>query len=53
MSPGLRDQERTACVFFLFLYQDTARLNSMATRAEQLVSELPSGTRVVDDSPAT
>lgn len=36
-----------ACVFFFFLYQDTARINSMETRAEQLVSELPFGTRVM------
>ena len=36
-----------ACVFFFFLYQDTARLSSMETHAEQLVSELPFGTRVM------
>ena len=36
-----------ACLFFWFLYQDTARINAMETRAEQLVSELPLGTRVM------
>ena len=37
----------SACVFFFFSYQDTARINSMETHAEQLVSELPFGTRVM------
>jgi len=36
-----------ASVFFFFLYQDTARINSMENRAEQLVGELPFGTRVL------
>jgi hypothetical protein len=36
-----------ACVFFIFLYHDTARLDSMETRAEQLLSALPFGTRVM------
>jgi hypothetical protein len=36
-----------AAVFFFFLYRDTARINSMETRVEQLVSELPFGTRVL------
>jgi hypothetical protein len=35
-----------ACVFFSFLYQDTAKINLMETHAEQLVNELPFGTRV-------
>jgi hypothetical protein len=37
----------SACVFFFFLYQDTAKLSSMETHAEQLVSESPFGTRVI------
>lgn len=37
----------SACVFFFFLYQDTAKINSMETHAEQLVSELPFGTRIM------
>lgn len=36
-----------AIVFFVFLYQDTARLNRMETEVEQLVKPLPYGTRVL------
>jgi hypothetical protein len=36
----------SACVFFFFLYQDTGKINSMESHAEQLVSKLPFGTRV-------
>ena len=36
-----------ACIFFFLFYQDTARTNLIETRAEQLVSELPFGTRVM------
>jgi hypothetical protein len=34
-------------IFFCFLYQDTARINSMESQVERLVSELPPGTRVM------
>lgn len=36
-----------ACVFFFLFYKDTARTNLIETRAEQLVSGLPFGTRVM------
>ncbi|MGB8522338.1 MAG: hypothetical protein WCD43_05195 [Candidatus Acidiferrales bacterium] len=36
-----------ACVFFIFLYQDTAVLNGMEEQVERMVSTLPSGTRVM------
>jgi hypothetical protein len=36
-----------ACVFFFLFYQDTAKTNLIETRVEQLVSELPFGTRVM------
>jgi hypothetical protein len=36
-----------ACVFFFLFYQDTARINSIEAHAEQLVSGLPFGTRVM------
>ena len=39
----------TACaiVFFAFLYQDTGWINRLEANAEQLVSNLPPGTRVI------
>jgi hypothetical protein len=37
----------TAVVFFAFLYQDTLVLNRMESTAENLVSHLPFGTRVI------
>jgi hypothetical protein len=36
-----------ACTFFFFLYQDTARIDSMENGAEELVRNLPFGTRVM------
>lgn len=36
-----------ACIYFSFLYQDTARIDSMETQVERLVSKLPPGTRVM------
>ncbi|MGB9466206.1 MAG: hypothetical protein WBR10_13945, partial [Candidatus Acidiferrum sp.] len=36
-----------AIVFFVFLYQDTLVLNRMESNAEDLVSRLPFGTRVI------
>jgi hypothetical protein len=36
-----------AAFFFVFLYQDTAKLNRMEANAEKLVATLPVGTRVV------
>ncbi len=36
-----------AIVFFAFLYQDTAWLNRLEANAEELVSDLPPGTRVI------
>jgi hypothetical protein len=36
-----------ACIFFSFLYQDTARINSMEADVEKMVSILPAGTRVM------
>lgn len=36
-----------AVVFFLFLYQETARLNRLEANAEELVRNLPPGTRVL------
>jgi hypothetical protein len=37
-----------AAIFFLFLYQDTARLNRLEASAEALVRNLPPGTRVLN-----
>jgi hypothetical protein len=37
----------SALVFFAFLYQDTSWLNRLEANAENLVSDLPAGTRVV------
>lgn len=34
-------------VFFLFLYQDTGRLNQLEANAETLVRDLPAGTKVI------
>jgi len=36
-----------AIVFFAFLYQDTGWINRLEANAEQLVSNLPPGTRVI------
>jgi hypothetical protein len=36
-----------AIVFFTFLYQDTGWINRLEANAEQLVSNLPPGTRVI------
>jgi hypothetical protein len=36
-----------SAVFFVFLYQDTAKLNQMEANAEKLLSTLPVGTRVI------
>jgi hypothetical protein len=36
-----------AVVFFAFLYQDTGWLNRLEANAEELVSDLPPGTRVI------
>jgi hypothetical protein len=36
-----------ACVFFTFLYQDTAVLNRMEEQVERMVSKLPPDTRVM------
>jgi hypothetical protein len=36
-----------AIFFFVFLYTDTLDLNRMESRAEQIVSQLPFGTRVI------
>jgi hypothetical protein len=36
-----------AAVFFLFLYQDTGKLNRLEANAESLIATLPLGTRVV------
>ena len=36
-----------AIVFFTFLYQDTGWINRLEAKAEQLVSNLPPGTRVI------
>jgi hypothetical protein len=36
-----------AIVFFAFLYQDTGWINRLEANAEQLVSSLPAGTRII------
>jgi hypothetical protein len=37
-----------ACVFFVWTYQDTGTLNHMERQVEELVSNLPTGRRVVE-----
>lgn len=36
-----------ACVFFLFLYQDTGWINRLESNAESLVSTVPYGSRII------